>query len=278
MSDFKLVKLLNPIVMNLDGPSFTGAYDNGTSYTTGESVSYLGSSYVALVNTTGNLPTNTAYWQLLASKGDPGTGVTTGGTANQALTKIDGVDYNTQWSTIDKTFVGLGNVDNTSDVNKPVSTAQATAIGVVQTDIDNHELDLANPHAVTKTQVGLSNVQNLDQTDPTNIVQDATHRFATDAEKTLWNSSSNNFENLEWELSRSIALNNYYKKLLYTLDDLTAVEIYEDNTETVLQYSKSLTYTMGDLTSVVITRAIDSATATKTLTYTLGNLTSVDYS
>ena len=30
--------------------------------------------------------------------------------------------------TIDKTFVGLGNVDNTSDVNKPVSTAQQTAI------------------------------------------------------------------------------------------------------------------------------------------------------
>ena len=278
MSDFKIVKLLDPIVLNLEGPNFTGAYDNGTTYNTGDSVSYNGSSYAALVSTTGNLPTDTTKWQLLASKGDPGGGITTGGTANQALTKIDGVDYNTQWSTIDKTFVGLGNVDNTADSLKPVSGPQATAIGVVQTDIDNHQLDFLNPHAVTKTQVGLSNVQNLDQTDPTNIVQDATHRFATDAEKTLWNSSSNNFENLEWELSRSIALNNYYKKLLYTLDDLTAVEIYEDNTETVLQYSKSLTYTMGDLTSVVITRAIDSATATKTLTYTLGNLTSVDYS
>jgi len=187
MSDFKLVKLLNPIVMNLDGPSFTGAYNNLTPYTTGESVSYNGSSYVAIVNTTGNLPTDTTYWQLLAAQGTPGTGIITGGTTNQALTKIDGVDYNTQWSTIDKTFVGLGNVDNTSDVNKPVSTAQATAIGIVQSDIDTHELDLANPHAVTKTQVGLSNVQNLDQTDPNNIVQDSTHRFATDAEKAFWN-------------------------------------------------------------------------------------------
>ena len=34
--------------------------------------------------------------------------------------------------TIDKTSVGLGNVDNTSDTNKPVSTAQATAIGLKQ--------------------------------------------------------------------------------------------------------------------------------------------------
>ena len=61
-------------------------------------------------------------------KGDPGQGLATGGTANQALTKIDGTDYNTQWSTVDKTFVGLGNVDNTSDANKPVSTATQTAL------------------------------------------------------------------------------------------------------------------------------------------------------
>jgi len=189
MSDFKIVKLLDPIVLNLEGPNFTGAYDNGTTYNTGDSVSYNGSSYAALVSTTGNLPTDTTKWQLLASKGDPGGGITTGGTANQALTKIDGVDYNTQWSTIDKTFVGLGNVDNTADSLKPVSGPQATAIGVVQTDIDNHQLDFLNPHAVTKTQVGLSNVQNLDQTDPTNIVQDSTHRFATDAEKAFWNAN-----------------------------------------------------------------------------------------
>lgn len=32
------------------------------------------------------------------------------------------------WVTADKTLVGLGNVDNTSDVNKPVSTATTTAL------------------------------------------------------------------------------------------------------------------------------------------------------
>jgi hypothetical protein len=41
---------------------------------------------------------------------------------------------------------------------------------------------------LTKGSVGLSNVQNLDQTDPSNIVQSASFRFATDAEKTTWNS------------------------------------------------------------------------------------------
>jgi hypothetical protein len=46
---------------------------------------------------------------------------------NQALVYESSTDL---WKnkTIDKTFVGLGNVDNTSDANKPVSTAQQTAI------------------------------------------------------------------------------------------------------------------------------------------------------
>jgi hypothetical protein len=34
------------------------------------------------------------------------------------------------WQTLDKAAVGLANVDNTSDAGKPVSTAQATAIGL----------------------------------------------------------------------------------------------------------------------------------------------------
>jgi hypothetical protein len=36
------------------------------------------------------------------------------------------------FQTLDKSAVGLGNVDNTSDADKPVSTAQATAIGAKQ--------------------------------------------------------------------------------------------------------------------------------------------------
>jgi len=52
---------------------------------------------------------------------------------NQALTYETSTDL---WKnkTIDKTFVGLGNVDNTSDANKPVSTAQLTAINAKVAD------------------------------------------------------------------------------------------------------------------------------------------------
>jgi hypothetical protein len=43
-----------------------GEYDNAHAYITGDSVSYSGSSYVAIQDTTGNLPTDTTYWQVLA--------------------------------------------------------------------------------------------------------------------------------------------------------------------------------------------------------------------
>lgn len=95
-------------------------------------------------------------------KGDTG-GVPDGGTVSQILRKLSGTDQDTGWHTPVKADVGLGNVDNTSDANKPVSTAQATAIGVVQSDINAHEANTSNPHSVTKTQVGLANVDNVQQ-------------------------------------------------------------------------------------------------------------------
>lgn len=47
-----------------------GAYSGATAYTKLDLVSYEGSSYIALQNTTGNLPTNETYWQCVSAKGD----------------------------------------------------------------------------------------------------------------------------------------------------------------------------------------------------------------
>lgn len=60
-------------------------------------------------------------------KGDRGDGVPAGGTALQYLRK-DSVGANTEWATLDKGAVGLSNVDNTSDADKPVSIAQSDMI------------------------------------------------------------------------------------------------------------------------------------------------------
>lgn len=104
-----------------------GAYTAGTTYFENDFVTYNNSSYVALQTTTGNLPTNTTYWGVLAAqgqqgppgndgatgakgdKGDPGTpgtpgatgpGVAAGGNAGDLLSKVDGTAYNTTWTKV----------------------------------------------------------------------------------------------------------------------------------------------------------------------------------
>lgn len=180
---------------------------------------------------------------------------------------------------VTKADVGLGNVDNTSDVNKPVSTAQQTALNlkidstliganngvagldsggkVPVTQLPNSVMEYKGVYdatsglpllvdgtgntgdvyrvsvaglgvnslgfvlgdyviyngatwekahsgadavysvnaqtgavVLTKTDVGLGNVANVDQTDPANIVQTSSYRFVTDTEKASWNASS----------------------------------------------------------------------------------------
>lgn len=53
-----------------------------------------------------------------------------GGTTAQFLRKNSATNYDASWYTLTKTDVGLTNVDNTSDANKPVSTAQQTALNL----------------------------------------------------------------------------------------------------------------------------------------------------
>ena len=83
---------------------------------------------------------------------------------------------------VTQTQVGLGSVDNTSDLGKPISTATQAALDAKvddnqvltnvpanavftdtiydDTNIDNHIADVANPHVVTQQQVGLGLVDN----------------------------------------------------------------------------------------------------------------------
>ena len=74
---------------------------------------------------------------------------------------------NTSISKLTKASVGLGDVDNTSDASKPVSTAQKKAIddakGEVQGNLDTHTSRTDNPHSVTKEQIDLGNVTNDSQ-------------------------------------------------------------------------------------------------------------------
>ena len=63
---------------------------------------------------------------------------------------------------VTKAQIGLGNVDNTADLAKPISTAMQTALDAKAdtSALKTHSDRTDNPHKVTKSQVGLGNVDN----------------------------------------------------------------------------------------------------------------------
>ena len=86
-----------------------------------------------------------------------------------------GVDSWSDWEyAVDKSDIGLGNADNTSDINKPISTATQTELNKKAngTDLTSHTGNTSNPHTVTKGQIGLDYVDNT--SDKNKPVSDAT--------------------------------------------------------------------------------------------------------
>lgn len=96
-----------------------------------------------------DLPLNGVY---AGEPGPPGAGVPAGGTALQNIRK-NAAGTTTEWYTPNKADLGLGDVNNTSDTDKPVSTAQATAIAgkVGKGDLVINVLDYGTPTDVDDT-------------------------------------------------------------------------------------------------------------------------------
>lgn len=95
--------------------------------------------------------------EIVAVQQKVGTGGSTPSSGQVLVSNSNGASA---WRALTSSDVGLSNVNNTADANKPVSSAQAAAIALVQADIDVHEARTDNPHSVTKSQVNLSNVDN----------------------------------------------------------------------------------------------------------------------
>ena len=119
--------------------NWKGAYAGGTAYVVDDVVSYNGSSYVCILASTGNLPTNTTYWNVMAEGGDVATVLTTqgdilyrdgsglqrlgAGTSGQALI-TNGTGANPSWGDTGgglqsvQTFTSSGTYTKPSGINK----------------------------------------------------------------------------------------------------------------------------------------------------------------
>ena len=152
---------------NLASPTFTGTptLPTGTIATTqtagNNSTAVATTAFVstAVANLVASAPAalNTLD-ELAAAFGDDANFATTVTTNIGLKAPIDSPTFTGTVSGISATMVGLGNVDNTSDANKPVSTAQQTAL--------NLKANLASPtftgtvSGISATMVGLGNVDN----------------------------------------------------------------------------------------------------------------------
>ena len=100
-------------------PVFKGTYDNSTAYVLDDIVYYNGSSYVAKTSTTGNLPTDTTKWNVLASgSGGIWDGGLSLGSASQKLRVNSGgtaLEFFTE-PAVTSDFVKIATVEATSNV------------------------------------------------------------------------------------------------------------------------------------------------------------------
>jgi hypothetical protein len=70
-----------------------GTYAGGTAYTIDDVVSYNGSSYICILASTGNLPTNATYFEQMSAKGADGTNGTNGTDLTSTLTTQGDILY-----------------------------------------------------------------------------------------------------------------------------------------------------------------------------------------
>ena len=171
---------------------------------------------------------------------------------------------------VTKAQVGLGNVDNTSDANKPISAAQQEALDAISGDLSEHIEDTNNPHAVTKGQLGLGNVDNTSDLDKP--ISTATQSAIDDVSTTLTSHIEDN-NNPHAVTKTQIGLGNVdntsdANKPISSATQ-AALNLKADASDV---YSKSETYTQNEVDSLLSSKLnITTASTTYATISSLNN-------
>ena len=124
-------------------PVFKGAYNNSTAYVLDDIVYYNGSSYVAKQSTTGNVPTNGTYWNVLASgSGGIWNSSLSLGSANQVV-KVNSGATALEFGTLSSDYVKLG------EINYSSATPSFTLDGFHTSDYDIYDYIVDNVNVAT---------------------------------------------------------------------------------------------------------------------------------
>lgn len=158
------------------GMRWLGAYSGVTSYIVGDLVSYNNSSYICKSASTGNLPTNTTYWDLVALSG---TAITvnnvsqSGGNISLTQDNIPSGTTNKVYTVTEQTkLAGVevgAEVNNISDVNATDLTDGGITTLHKHNASDISVSDPSNYFAATNVEDALAETANIVSTNITDI-------------------------------------------------------------------------------------------------------------
>jgi hypothetical protein len=113
--------------------SWQGEYDNSTDYRVNDTVGYDNSSYICILASTGNLPTDDTYWNLLALEGLPGEDGGTGPTGPDIITTATDTDLTGllkgDGSKVSAVTAPTGDVVGTTDTQELDSKTLDSSVG-----------------------------------------------------------------------------------------------------------------------------------------------------
>jgi len=179
--------------------NWKGTYGGGTPYVVDDVVSYNGSSYICKLASTGNLPTNTTYWDQMSSagtNGTDGTDLTTtlttqgdivyrdasglarlpAGSANQVL-QSGGTGANPSWGTVSSDYVLLSTTNISSGASAYSTDIFSSTYPVYKVFIDD-----LSPASATSSRIEFlfrASNANLTTNDYITLYHKSYHTFAS---------------------------------------------------------------------------------------------------
>jgi hypothetical protein len=164
-----------------------GLYSGVTTYIKDDVVNYDGSAYICILNSTGNLPTNTTYWNLLISKGDAGVGLvyrgeysaSTAYVLNDLVTRYGSTYYCKQGNTgvlpegdTTQTYWNVyiaGGGENLGDLQTTNKTSLVGAVNEIHGEATTHENKFSSTSVIGHIQLA-TNAEVTTGTDTTRAV------------------------------------------------------------------------------------------------------------
>lgn len=145
----------------IDNLSTTPAYDNSTTYSTGDIVQYDGAIYQALSSTTGHLPTNTTYWLKIGDYNSLGSAVAAHSVSISTLTSDLGAETSAReslatqmrgsYSGTDLASVTSGLLYSEKTTRASADSALSSSITALSSTVSGHTTDIANNTSAINT-------------------------------------------------------------------------------------------------------------------------------